>query len=319
MIKHDNTFNLGCVTSNICMQLTGTNTTAVLGLIKRRATGRRASPPACGNSYDTAYLPFAKGHILGLEIGGTDSPYNVVPQFEDWQGKANGEWRQMEIDLDNALYQDAVVLIELTYNRPGVEENHDIAIAQFQNNQLRDWTDPRIPDSYTIRIFNEPLDPSTILTDLLFNQAVTMLKTKAHVFSKQFNLGTIMPEPDRSMYINQYALDAAYDYHDATKLNREVSMISLILEPGTIETVRTAVGQNPAISQAEATAIQGFPIMFAYQKGLTLSKVVKQRNKRLAEGLPTATEYNIGLRNAGVKKAKKPKVNHLGKLGKKYA
>jgi len=318
MIKHDNTFNLGGVTSNICMKLTGDNTTAVLGLIKRRVTGKRASPPACANGYDTAYLPFAKGHILGLEVGGTDSPYNVVPQFEDWQGKANGEWRQMEIDLDNALYEDAIVLIEVAYNRVGVEESHDTAYAEFQGNQLRDWTDPRIPDAYSIRVFKEMLDPSTIITELLFDQAVMMLNTKGHVFSKQFNLGKTMPEPDRSMYINQFALDAAYDYHDSTNLKRNVSMISLILEPGTIEFVRTAVGQNPAISHAEAAGIQGFPIMFAYQRGVTLPKIVKQRNKRLAEGLPTATATNIGIHNGGVKKAKKPKTNHIGKLGKKY-
>ena len=89
----------------MCMKYSGNTTSSVIAIIKTRTkvSKNRKGPPACGNGFETAYLAFAKGHIIALELGGSDDQFNVVPQFEDWQGKANGEWRQMEVEVGKVM------------------------------------------------------------------------------------------------------------------------------------------------------------------------------------------------------------------------
>jgi len=74
MIKIDNTFKLHNVQSNIIMKVDSQfNTLAVLGVINSRPTTEdREDPPKCGNGFQTADLPFAKGHVIALELGGSD-------------------------------------------------------------------------------------------------------------------------------------------------------------------------------------------------------------------------------------------------------
>lgn len=44
---------------------------------------------------NTGIVDSQKGHIMALELGGPDLPYNIVPQWGQWQ--ANGVWRKMEM------------------------------------------------------------------------------------------------------------------------------------------------------------------------------------------------------------------------------
>jgi uncharacterized protein DUF4157/DNA/RNA non-specific endonuclease len=59
----------------------------------------RYNPETGENARNTGIVDAHKGHIMALELGGPDIPENIVPQFANWQ--ANGEWRQLEKDLEN--------------------------------------------------------------------------------------------------------------------------------------------------------------------------------------------------------------------------
>jgi hypothetical protein len=280
MITIDKAFGLEGVVSNICMRhIANGGTFAVLGRINRRGTSNRDSPPLCGNRFDTSYLPFAKGHLIALELGGSDNEYNVVPQFEDWQGKLNGEWRQMESALNKSEYEGCLMLVEVAYGRTGAVEDHDAAWAAFAANRLRDWADPRIPNGFRVRVWADPLDPSSILEDARFNTEVSRLDSVVCKFDQRFNLGVKMPEPDRSMYINQMALNIAEIKHDdevARQPARAPSMISWLLTPEAIPFVRAELGKVAGVEAPEAANQQAYPIMFAYQAGVTPSKIGKK-------------------------------------------
>jgi hypothetical protein len=43
---------------------------------------------------NTGIVDAQKGHLMALELGGPDMPWNIVPQWGNWQ--ANGEWRTAE-------------------------------------------------------------------------------------------------------------------------------------------------------------------------------------------------------------------------------
>lgn len=289
MIKKDTTFKLNGVTSNFCMKCDGVTTQAVLATIRTRTSAGRNSPPACGNGFQTAKLPFAKGHVIALEVGGSDDPMNVVPQFEDWQGKPNGAWRQMELKLD--AYPDHVMLVEIGYNRPGPDENHDVALAEFQNNRFRDWLDTRIPDVFRVRVWKSAENPTAINGDAAFDAMVVRLAQAVPVFETVFNLGTGLPEPDRSMYVNQAALDVAMEVWDEDK---EPDFINFMLQPETVTNVRADLLAVPGIAPTEAN-VQAFPIMFAYQKGLTKPKVRRKMDEMDKRGLKRAGSDLVGV------------------------
>lgn len=64
------------------------------GIISTTTTKGRPSPPSPFSGFACENSPYAKGHIMALELGGPDIAENIVPQFGLWQGV--GEWRKME-------------------------------------------------------------------------------------------------------------------------------------------------------------------------------------------------------------------------------
>jgi len=304
MIARDFDFTLSGVQSKLCMKYDAgkSRTEAALCLVQHRKTSNRKGPPDCCNGFETAYLPFAKGHIIALELGGSDHKYNVVPQFEDWQGKPNGEWRQMELDLTAKTYAGHLMLVTVSYGRSGSEESHDDAFDAFQTDRIRDWHDPRIPDAFQIRVWagNGALLDG-IKTDGDFDAAVKKLELgKPAAYSRSFALGKGMPQPDRGMYINQHALTVTEALH--TSMKRSESLISFLLEPGTMNSVRKEVESLAGVEATEALGLQAFPIMHAYQKGVSGPKIVQRIKKRKLAGMSTADDDDIGL-----PPAKKPK------------
>jgi hypothetical protein len=299
MIKKDTTFNFRGVTSGFCMKYAGTTTQAVLATIRPRSTAGRPPPPDCGNGFDTSYLPFAKGHVIALELGGSDEPFNVVPQFEDWQGKLNGAWRQMEVAL--GAYPAHVMLVQIGYNRPGPNEAHDVAVAAFQVDRLRDWVDTRIPDVFRVRVWKSSEDPAAIDGDAAFDAMIARLEKAVPAYETAFNLGTGLPEPDRSMYVNQAALDVAMDLWNEDAFP---SFPTFMLQPGTVANVRADLRALPGIVPTEASNVQALPIMCAYQKGLTAPKVRRMVNDMDKRGLKRAGSDLLGLPPAKKKKTK---------------
>lgn len=283
MIKVDDTFLLDGVKSSLCMKYSAADhsTQSVLAVIRHRRTQKRAGPPACGNGFQTAYLPFAKGHVIALELGGSDVSYNVVPQFEDWQGKANGAWRRMEIELQNAKYANHIMLVEVGYGRTGIPEDHDSAHVQFASNRLRTWTDPRIPDSFKIGVWQANTNVCGIANDAAFDHEANLLKQKTLVFFTEFTLGEEMPQPDRGNYINQFGLTKAIDQYEKYCENKQdASFISFMLKRNVIKEIRDDLMDVDEVTPTEAQGIQAYPIMSAYQAGLSEPKVKKQLVER---------------------------------------
>ena len=291
----DNTFNLNGTVSNFCMRIAGTTTTAVLARIRVRPTAERAGPPACGNGFDTARLAFAKGHVIALELGGSDHPANVVPQFEHWQGKANGAWRQMEIALK--AYKDHVMLVEIAYGRTGGEQDHDTMLAAFVADRLMDWTDSRIPDGFKVYIWNDKTrDPDKIADENAFNLEIIRLKTLHPVFTKDFALGNAMPEPDRGGYVVQTGITIFNGLYEAylgggsddkggeekelksnsnassssspspsPTLQRKLSKASFLLQKQAIEDIRSRLKVTDSVTQTEAAGLQLLPVIRGMQ------------------------------------------------------
>lgn len=238
-IEIDNTFPLNGVTSNICMlydEGRDNITTAVIGRIQTRVTKGRKTELKCGSGFDCAELPFARGHIIALEIGGSDNKYNVVPQFQRWQNKG-AEWRNME-EFVAKYYDGHLMVVEIGYNRPGGVETHDKLLKEYQANPFVKWTDRTIPDKFTIRIFDSAIDPSSLTTVPAFNAALVNLA--AVPFKKDWNfvfpdLGKLMPA-DEEFLARKHIRDVAkimYEEDKETELKRGFSAASTaIFAPG---------------------------------------------------------------------------------------
>jgi hypothetical protein len=294
MLKKNDTFKLNGVTSCLRMKCEEDGTpTAVLGVVRTRPTTNRASPPTCGSGYRTDRLAFAKGHLIALELG-VDDQWNVVPQFEHCQGKPNGDWRIMEITLKNQLatITGAAMLVEAGYDRIGLEEDYEVALAAFEDNRLRSWHDPRIPDLFKVRVWTGEHDDlvQKIGDDSTFAAAVTKLKNQKTYYDIEFYLGTAMPEPDRSMYEVQVAITEAKDMH--AELNRTDSFASFMIDEGTVAELRNRLKEH--MDPVRAQGMQAFPILKDAQAGMSESKLRKKATKRLDDGLNLATEEELG-------------------------
>ncbi|HEV2495236.1 MAG TPA: hypothetical protein VG204_19430 [Terriglobia bacterium] len=113
---------------------------AVFGRIAVITTSGRENPPQPLSGFACDRTPFAKGHIMALELGGPDISANIVPQYGLWQG--NGEWRTMETTLAKE-HNGHLFAARLFYNFA----SHDYA-GQFQrcsNGEVFDWNHYCIP------------------------------------------------------------------------------------------------------------------------------------------------------------------------------
>jgi hypothetical protein len=121
----------------------------MFGRIERQGTDIRTTPPDCNSGFDTADTPFAKGHVMALELGGCDQSFNIVPQYEAWQ--SYGEWRKMEtaVHADHALQS---LVIRLTYDHHGTAATYLLEKQQFAAgpDRLFAWTDSRIPTRFEV-------------------------------------------------------------------------------------------------------------------------------------------------------------------------
>ena len=285
-LQTDTTFELNGVKTNMRMKVSGSTTLSVLAKVQKRPTRNRNPPPECGNGFETAYLPFAKGHIVALELGGSDNKYNVVPQFEMWQG--NGPWRAME-KLVHSTVGDMLMLVEITYGRPGPGQNLQGSIEAFQDNNFIDWTDKRIPSGFDVTIFKSSANLTTISCEGLYDAAVASLKSgSAPRVTTSFDLGTKkMPEPDHHAYVVQAALTIA-----KPRLQRSTSFATLFMVEGEMGKVRDQLKLVSGISATDANNVHAGPMIMAGQK-ITKTALKKKRKQREIGGLMMADEDEV--------------------------
>jgi hypothetical protein len=202
------------------------NPVMMVGEIFRQSSQGRDNPPLCANGFDTAGTAFALGHIMALELGGCDVSENIVPQYGQWQGNANGRWRLMErklVDADTAtraLQQVMVVVIDYDATAPmtTVAERTRFAMGE----KLMHFTDPRIPTRFRVWAVPKAWADGTLkMTDFfaatlvakqaLFAPLATALAAKeATIFDETI---TAMPVIDRDYWRDQMLRGAVRRAH----------------------------------------------------------------------------------------------------------
>lgn len=138
----------------------------VVGQIVRQGTGDRLKPPPCLSGFDTDYTPFAKGHVMALELGGCDETAgvgnarisaNIVPQYEKWQGVPGGAWRDMEVAVGADVANSAVFIADITYQAGLFPDTYAVQSAAFNSGDvLMHWREPRIPERF--RVWGVPMN-----------------------------------------------------------------------------------------------------------------------------------------------------------------
>jgi hypothetical protein len=136
-----------------------------------------------------------------------------------------------------------------------------------------------------------------IVSDATFDTAVAKLKLLGKTYyATQFDLGTEMPEPDRSMYERQVAITVAEEMH--AEFKRDDSFASFMLDQGTVPELRNRM--EGYIDPTRAQGMQALPIMRDYQQGMTEAKARKKAQKRKL----VATTSQLGFEVNPAKKQK---------------
>jgi hypothetical protein len=125
--------------------------TKLVGVIHRQDTSGRDNPPPCLSEFETFGTPFARGHIMALELGGPDISANIVPQYGCWQ--AVGDWRRMEVEIRETIDAD-VFIADLTYTET-FGTTYEVQKRNFENgDKLFHWQDTRIPVRFRVWTVN---------------------------------------------------------------------------------------------------------------------------------------------------------------------
>jgi len=184
----------------------------LVGEVFPQSSQGRSSPPGCYCGLETLGTAFARGHIMALELGGCDDSENIVPQYGEWQGKPNGAWRKMEIDVYDAnppgRTEQQVMVVAIDYPvapllDPGVP-------ARFAaGEKLIHFVDPRIPNRFKVWLLPKSWSSGSVsfaaffaaaAKERLFEPLFTALAGVTAVFVESI---TEMPEVDRAYWKKQ--------------------------------------------------------------------------------------------------------------------
>jgi hypothetical protein len=230
----------------------------MVGEIFRQSSQGRDNPPLCANGFDTAGTAFALGHIMALELGGCDVSENIVPQYGQWQGNANGRWRKMEkalVDADTAtraLQQMMVVAIDYDATAPmtTIVERTRFAMGE----KLMHFTDPRIPTRFRVWAVPKSWAHGTVkMADFLaatlaakqalFAPLATALAAReATIFDETI---TAMPVIDRDYWRDQMLRGAVREEHQkyvATQNQKIADWANAGAPPGSTQGAKPRTG-----------------------------------------------------------------------------
>lgn len=225
----------------------------LVGEIHRQPTGGRDNPPDCISGFDTAYTPFAKGHIMALELGGADVSANIVPQYGMWQGMANGPWRMVEHAIGSGVAESMVVLLDY-----GVVAQSYMALSiRFRGgDKLFHWTDPRIPVRF--RVWTTALvnvQPYLSASDADKPAAAEALT--GALGAPTYDLAVNgMPDVDRTYWRTQMIQNAAREAHAAYRHGLTAQVLP---PPGTGGPIRRQTRQRHNPMAVRPTAPLSFP------------------------------------------------------------
>ena len=170
--------------------------TRVAGLVEPRTTkGRPGAPePSSGlkvgvkwkevgsaDTRNTGIVDAQKGHIMALELGGPDKPWNIVPQWGNWQ--ANGEWRKAEVEIHKAA-------LEAEERGNQMEFVAEVKYKHYKDPTRGTFKGLTVPTGFVVTIQEvdedgEPVDEEPqVMFDGEQHQDVTDFKISARVFDR---------------------------------------------------------------------------------------------------------------------------------------
>lgn len=191
---------------------------------------------------------------MALELGGSNSPFNIVPQFKHWQ--ETGAWRIMENKLK--AHNGLIMKVEVRHDRTGAEKSRDELLGDWINSQLMSWLDPRIPNFFDVKVYNASFSPTQeIKTYDQYINALTNLNSVTDVFHADFDLGDQLPDEDHEHVLNSIAVDI-FDqlWEDAVTESGLMTPMRFMAQPTTADLVRKKLLEIENVTAPEATGFQ---------------------------------------------------------------
>lgn len=189
------------------------------GLIQVVATTGRENPPNPFSAFECGNSPYAKGHIMALELSGPDISENIVPQFGQWQGV--GEWRQMEVEVANR-YHGHFFTVCLDYGFTGLDRNTFADPWDSGQGEIEPWELKVIPTKFRVRVLDAGSTHAVVtgLKSLLGKTALSALDWSAGrtqlelltalggpvLFHHEFSQ-LVMPDIDKEYWLSQHAFE----------------------------------------------------------------------------------------------------------------
>lgn len=280
----------------------------MMGRVSKKVTKGRSTPPVPISGFDTDYTPFDRGHIMALELNGPDISENIVPQYRHWQ--ETGAWRKNEVALSEHPHaQDAIFVAELSY--PGHPNTYVAQQQRFQQNEIFDWTDLRIPDAFDIWLV-----PATEATA---KDIEKHLLSDSKATAKEFNEGVVavrklkpyarfvhskMPEEDVAFWKSVQvgvAFHTVYETYKAKrKLDLEVMETELKKSPPMDKTSKVSKKLLSLKEEAEVLDVTRSPMRTDVEFAMTQGAPIKQELEKRFDWKPAET---VALNNGLVVKA----------------
>lgn len=206
----------------------------LVGVIHRQNTADRPPPPNCLSGFNTDGTPFAKGHVMALELGGCDQSFNIVPQYELWQGcpGAAGEntWRDMEQAIRDGISEVMVAEVNYAVVADAYAANK---LAFGAGDKLLHWTGPNIPTRFRVWTVTAAMVAAYLAADAAGKvAAIDALITARHGEAALFDVTVnAMPEIDRRTWkarmVRAAANTAHATYTAAARLLRDNALLAL--------------------------------------------------------------------------------------------
>lgn len=267
------------------LRLLGNNTVGLLGLIQCRTTKDRDNPPQPANGFNTAGTPFGNGHVLALNLGGTDDTRNLVPQWEQWQ--QTGAWRQVEVKC--AEFNGGLFRCEVAYDDAALDQ-HATLLAGMAANPLQAWADPRLPVAFRVRVYRRSSpELGAVLTDLAYNALVSTLDSEHPAYDSGVLAHQAMPPEDAQYWQNQIMagqlkqLYAAYTAQEQARVAAQgqvlvnaIGFTQFVQHGDTRTELQSALGMYAGFSATDIAGLQIERVLRATHK-VTAKAVARYR------------------------------------------
>mgnify|MGYP003384622099 CR=1 FL=1 len=271
------------------MRMNGENTIGVLALIAPVSTVGRDLPPQPHNGFNTSDTPFGNGHVFALNLGGTDDRHNLVPQWENWQ--QSGQWRRVETDCIS--FPGHIFRCDITYDT-SLPDNYDTTKAQFADNPLVAWADPRLPTSFRVRVYNLTGAAGSITAinnDTTYDALLATLNTTVAAYDSTVLDHRAMPAEDVRIWqdrlLNGMARES-YNTYVASETTRvegtgqvlesTISMPDFLLHSDTRSEIQSAMTAHGGFSITDVTGLQ---MERVFQATMAIKPTALERHKAM--------------------------------------